>query len=227
MWEFSPRRSARSATRIAQARSSVPVATRLSAFATPSRPSGGEVLEKFKPEPSAVDEALRRLEADVRRAAQISDAAEREKILIAACLNWAERDPRDALRLARELGLDEVSNALLEDILQKWADTDFPAALAWANHAAAGEQRDHLMTRLAFVRSQTQPDAAAKLVVEQIPPGPAQAEAGISVLHQWALRDFKGAWAWVDRFPRDLQDRARAELAAVARYHLASNGVSR
>ncbi len=197
------------------------MATRLSAFETPSRPSASEVPQNSKPEPSAIDEGFRRLEEDIRRAAQISDVAEREKILITACLRWAEYDPADALRVARELGLDEVSNALFEDILQKWADTDFPAALAWAKRESAGEQRDRLMARIAFVRSQTQPEAAAQLVVEQIPSGPTQAEAGISVLHQWALRDFTDARAWVDRFPADLQDRARAELAGIARYRLA------
>jgi hypothetical protein len=141
--------------------------------------------------------------------------------LVAACLNWAEYDPADALRLARKLGLDGTSHALFEDVVQKWANDDFPAALSWANRESAGDQRDRLMARLAFVRSQTQPKAAAQLVVEQIPSGPAQAEAGIAVLHQWALRDFDGALAWVNSFPKELQNRARAELTGIASYRSA------
>lgn len=206
MWEFSMRHPARATAKFFHGHSPAEAASQ--------KLPGGFL---------AVDDGLRRLERDVRRAAETPDPTEREKILIAACLSWAQCDPRDALRVARELGLDQVSNGVFETILQKWADKDFSAALAWADHEAAGEQRDLLMTRLAFVRSQTQPDAAAKLVVDQIPPGPAQAEAGIAVLHQWALRDLKSASAWVERFPGDLQDRAHAELAAVARYHVASN----
>ena len=177
------------------------------------------------PPPTAIDEGLSRLERDVRRAAQIGDASERESVLLAACLRWAEFDPADALRIAHVLGLDQVSNAMCEDIIQKWAVKDFPAALAWASHEAAGEQRDHLMTRLAFVQSQTQPDAAARLVVEQIPAGPAQVEAGISVLHQWALRDFSAALTWVNSFSGELQDRGREELAGIARYRLVRSDV--
>ena len=57
---------------------------------------------------------------------------------------------------------------------------------------------------------------AARLVVEQIPAGPKQTEAVISVVHQWALQDLAGALAWVNRFPGGiLKERAAHELAGV------------
>jgi len=184
--------------------------------------SGDGERRLFPPRPSSTtDEGLRQLERDVSRAAQIANAAERENVLVAACLRWAEIDPADALRIARILGLDQVSNAVCEDIVQKWAVRDFSSAAVWANNEPPGEQRDHLMARLAYVRVQTQPALAAKFVVEQIPAGAIQTEAGISVLHQWALRDFDAAMAWANSFPGELQDRGREELAGIARFRLA------
>ena len=170
---------------------------------------------------TAVDEALALLERNLDQAALISDENERDSLLVAACLRWAEFDPADALDLVRQLGLDQVAHAGSEAIIQKWAATNFRAALAWTSRKPAGEQRDHLMARLAFVRAQSRPAEAARLVEVQIPPGPAQAEANISVLHQWALRDFGGALTRVDRLPADLQERARAELIGIANGRLA------
>jgi hypothetical protein len=54
------------------------------------------------------------------------------------------------------------------------------------------------------------------LVVERIPPGEAQVEAVISVLHRWATVDPIGAASWVEKFPgSDVRERALNEIAAV------------
>jgi hypothetical protein len=171
----------------------------------------------------ATDDGLRRLERDIARAATIADPDERANELVAACLRWAEVDPPDALRIAQTLRVDQVSNAICEDIIQKWAAKDFPAALTWAGNEPGGEQRDHLMARLAYVQASTQPSAAAQLVVEQISTGAIQTEAGFAVLHQWALRDFDAAAAWANAFPAELQERGHAELVAIARFRLAQH----
>jgi hypothetical protein len=173
------------------------------------------------PRSSIVDEELRRLEQEIRRAAQIENADERKSVLLDACVRWAECDPADAINWVRKLGLAETSSVPIEQLVQKWAAADFQAALAWANREAEGPQRELVMERLAFVRAQNLPSAAARLVAEQIPAGPVQNEATIAVLHQWALSDFSGASSWVDQFPSELQTRARAELEGVAHYRLA------
>jgi hypothetical protein len=41
----------------------------------------------------------------------------------------------------------------------------------------------------AYVMSQTDPASAANLVINQIPPGPSQNEAVMTVLNQWANQD--------------------------------------
>ena len=171
---------------------------------------------------SEVDEGLIQLENDLHRATFIADEGERNGVLIQGCLHWADVDPADALKLMRKLGAEQVSEAVLEDILQKWADRDFSSALLWAYNEVPGEKRDRLIARLAFVRSQTQPEAAAMLVVNQIMPGPVQDEAYISVLYQWAVRDFSGTLAWVNRFPSgDLKKRAITELLSIGQSQLA------
>ncbi len=68
----------------------------------------------------------------------------------------------------------------------------------------------------------TEPAAAANFVVREIPPGSAQTEAVISILHQWALRNFDDAAAWVELFPDgEIRERAINELAGVRDYSLA------
>jgi hypothetical protein len=57
---------------------------------------------------------------------------------------------------------------------------------------------------------------AAQLIIADLPPGPKQTEAAISVLHKWALQDVDGAAAWAEQFPAGpLRDRALNELSAI------------
>jgi hypothetical protein len=179
-----------------------------------------------RPHLSAIDGALGRLEYDLRRATEIADARERRDVLTSACLTWADFDPADALRMARTLGLDRTEDAVLDDIVQKWATTDFHAALAWTNREPSGELRDRLLTRLVFIRSQTEPNEAAVLAVMRISPGPTQVEAIISVLHQWALRDLAPARTWAERLPVEMRERALTELATVAKHRLTLNATA-
>ena len=79
-----------------------------------------------------------------------------------------------------------------------------------------GNERDRLISRVAFTRSKEDAAEAAKLVAEWISPGDAQNEAAISVLHQWALRDPKGALSWAQLFPENLRDRALQEVEVMA-----------
>ena len=183
---------------------------------------GGKPPHSFAQRANTDEKALGLLERELNQAAMISDEEERKNALTAACLHWADYDPADAAELARKIGFGQVSDSLCEDIAQKWAGSDFTAALTWANRESPGEQRDRVIARLAFVRAQTEPAAAATLIASQISAGPTLDEASVSVAHQWALRDLGGAFAWVNRFPSgDLRDRALSELALVARYHLA------
>jgi hypothetical protein len=150
-------------------------------------------------------------------AAELSDPDERETAMFRVCAQVSGHDPQEAIRLMNDHGLDAVPNGLLENVAARWAARDWAAAYDWVSQQPVGEQQERLMARVVFEYSQTDPAKAADLAVEQIPPGPAQAEAAISVLYQWALRDPAGASQWASRFPEGaLRDRAVNEIAGIA-----------
>jgi hypothetical protein len=108
---------------------------------------------------------------------------------------------------------------LMGNLAQQWAGQDEKAASAWALAQPPGDQRDQLVQCIAFVESKSDPAQAAQLISQQIPPGPIQSEAAISVVHQWALQDASAALAWAQSFPPgDLRDRAVNEVKNIIAY---------
>jgi len=157
-------------------------------------------------------------------ASTLTSTNDRNATLTGVCLQIAESDPAEAVRTRSQYIADDQPNAGLEALAQRWAEKDFPSALDWALSRPDGTQRNELIARLAYVESQTSPVEAATLAVDKIPPGNAQTEAVMSVLHQWALSDFSAAKEWVGRFPEgDLRTRAVNELAGIAQYHPSPN----
>jgi hypothetical protein len=132
------------------------------------------------------------------------------------CLQIAQSDPPKALALAESLGGSHTTN-VLENVTQQWAEQDTSAAYAWAASKPAGEERNQLLGRIAFVESKTKPEDAARLVALEISPGATQDEAAISVLYQWCARDVNAAMAWAQSFREgSLRDRAIKEVEGVA-----------
>jgi hypothetical protein len=147
----------------------------------------------------------------------------RAEVLEAACFEIANVNPAEAVALAEKYAL--TNHATLASLTPRWAQQDLRAAHAWVLAKPAGGERNELAARVGFVWSATEPTAAADFVIREIPPGSAQTEAAISVLHQWALRDFAGAKAWVELFPDgEIRQRAMNELAGVREYSLADAG---
>jgi hypothetical protein len=156
-------------------------------------------------------------------AAQLSDATEREAAMFRVCAHVSGSDPLEAIRLAIDHH-DLVPNGLLENLTAHWAAQDLAGAYEWVSQHPSGEQRNKLMARVVFEHSRVDSAAAARLAVEQIPSGPAQTEAAISVLHQWALTDLSGASGWAESFPEGpLRERAQNEIAGIVGYRGASS----
>jgi len=140
-------------------------------------------------------------------------AADRRLLLARHCLALAERDPLGAMEMALANHLQDVDSGLLTGLIGQWATHDFDGAHEWIKTQETGDWRNDMLARLAYMRAQTDPLAAARLAVAEISPGPARDEAMISVLHQWALRDPEAARAWADTFQDDgLKTRALAEI---------------
>lgn len=149
-------------------------------------------------------------------AANIADASQRQQAQEIICLTLAQHDPRRAVQSAIDTGLCDTDAGLLENLTAQWATSDFSAAHDWVRQQEASDWRDDLVARVAFAGSQSDPAAAAQLVVGEMMPGPKQNEAAISVLHQWALRDLSAAAAWADSFPAgNLRTRAQAEIEGI------------
>lgn len=159
--------------------------------------------------------ALDRVGAE-RWAAQLQNPEERDAALNYVCYQVSQSDPEQAIEVATHHGIGG-QKGLIQNLAEQWATKDFSSAGAWASTLSTGEERNQIYMRLALVLSKTAPREAAQLLLDQIAPGAMQAEAAISVLHQWAICDYDGAAAWVARFPAgEIRERAVQELAGFA-----------
>lgn len=161
-------------------------------------------------------------EATLQATLRLPEGDERNEALTAVCFGLAQADPADAVKLAQDLHLDEQPGAVMEDLVQQWAASDVSSSLAWAASQPAGAPRDEYTTRIAFILSQTNPSDAATLVMNQIPPGPKQDEAIMTVLHQWANQNLAAAATWANGVATGpLQQRVINELNGVLDYQQA------
>jgi hypothetical protein len=151
-----------------------------------------------------------------RWAAALTDSSERERALSHVCLTICETSPAEAASIAQWHRIDK---GVVEAIASRWAESDFDAAVAWADAFSDAELRDRVLARLVLARAGTAPAEAAAIVSNSLEPGQAQQEAAIAVLHQWLLKDAEAARKWVDVFPEGpLKDRAIAEIQGTMSY---------
>jgi hypothetical protein len=138
-------------------------------------------------------------------------------LLVRQCLVLAERDPLAAMEMAVANQLQDVDSGLAASLITQWARQDFDRAYEWTKAQEPGAWRDDMLARLACLCAQTDPIAAAHLVATDISAGRSQDEAVISVIHQWALQDLRGAGLWAQSLRDEtLRQRASAEVAGVA-----------
>ncbi|MES2476830.1 MAG: hypothetical protein V4640_13690 [Verrucomicrobiota bacterium] len=150
-------------------------------------------------------------------AVSLPDELERQSAIADLCTQLAGSDAGQALIIAEKHGITTQLTTFTENLTQQWASQDFSAAARWIKARPAGESRDQMIMRLAFVQSSNQPAEAARLVVEEISAGETQTEAVISVIHQWGRHDMLGAREWVALFPASpLRTRAESELSSIA-----------
>ncbi len=147
---------------------------------------------------------------------RVGDPADRGILLARQCLALAERDPLAAMEMAAANQLHEVDRGLAASLIAQWAKQDFSRAYEWIKTQEPSDWRDDMLARLVFVRAKADPVAAADLVATDMSAGRAREEAVISVIHQWALRDARGAGLWAQALPDEtLRERASAEIAGI------------
>lgn len=137
-------------------------------------------------------------------------------LLARRCLELADTDPLAAIDMAVANQLQNVDRGLIASLMTRWAAQDFDGAYEWTRTQESGAWRNDILGRLAYLRAQTDPIAAARIVVTDIPAGPSYDEAIISVVHQWALKDTEAAGLWARSFDNELlRQRASAEVAGI------------
>lgn len=144
---------------------------------------------------------------------------ERDATISDVCLQIARTKPDEAVRLRdRYAASDHLDHPdpTLVNLAQQWAEKNWTAALDWAAERPEGNERNEMISRLAFVQAQTSPANAARLILERIPPGETQTEAISTVLQRWIAREPGAASAWVKDLPNGpLRTRAVQEIARV------------
>ena len=124
----------------------------------------------------------------------------------------AESDPAAAMTMLEEQRLAADLTAI-GPVLHHWARRDMEGAVEWISRQSNSELCDAAWSRIALSLAESHPEAAATLAATNISGESEQEEAVISVLHQWILRDRKGAEAWVALFPEGpLRERAVEEF---------------
>ncbi len=153
--------------------------------------------------------------AALKWASELPDETERNLALKSVCAEIAQVNPALAIETMERFEIPD-DRSTLENFAQLWADDDLVAATAWAAAKPPGESRDHLLARIATVRSKSDPREAVDFLVKNVMPGEAQTEAAISILHQWALRDWDSARQWMEKFPEGpLRERAQNEITGL------------
>ncbi len=132
--------------------------------------------------------------------ANLENQRDKRNAAESAVAQVAQNDPAGAVEVSQlfQIGTDDGS---LKHLVQLWTEESPHEAVEWILSRSAGSQRDQLLSRIVFVRAQSDPVEAAALALHSIPAGPIQEEAVAAVSRQWAVRDTAAAEAWIDGFP--------------------------
>jgi hypothetical protein len=152
--------------------------------------------------------------------AQVVDPNERDTMLGCICFKISETDAALAVQILAEQGLNERRNVILGSLVQQWTSQDLQGAIDWADNYPVGRMRDDLFSHIALAECETAPVESARLVAQQISPGPVQDEAVIQILQRWARLDLSAAVTWAEQFPSSrLRDRAAETVSRLVNFH--------
>lgn len=112
----------------------------------------------------------------------------------------ARTAPTEAMRLVLTLPENATRNGALLHALSQWADASPETAREWASQLPTGSLREAALGAVAVVIASRDGPNAARLIATELPPGPNQERAAVSILQQWAQSDPRGALGWVEQF---------------------------
>lgn len=114
---------------------------------------------------------------------------------------WAQKDPHAAADycIKKPLHLDENGSGPLAQVLQEWAAHSPEQALAWVRQLRDGKVRGNLLGRIVYRMASTDPEEAARLVMQL--PVAYQLDAASEVSSRWSRLDPAAAAVWVVQLP--------------------------
>jgi hypothetical protein len=149
---------------------------------------------------------------------QLSLKEDRQSALAGLAAEAVAEHPADVLALASEIQLPPERHDIISQAASRWAAVDFGGALYWARSVPDSPLRQEVVAAVAVAWADYDAKAAARLVVESMPPGPGQENALVGIVQRLATRDMKATEAWVAQFPPgQLRERAQLELERIAK----------
>lgn len=125
----------------------------------------------------------------------------------------SQSDPAKAIQMAETYDMLSFAPGMTANLVGQWAGRDYDSAFDWTASLSSGSTRDEALSRLAIIRSVTDPADAASIISDQITAGSIQEEAAITIVSRWASTDPDGAKAWAESFDAGaLRERALGEI---------------
>jgi hypothetical protein len=189
---------------------------------TPDDPQAAARFAELQADPFLREVALRAVaqvwtrsdpDAAAQWATSLGDDAERSRVIDIVALTIGDSDPHAALALLSRHGTDTKSGTARIGVIASWASRDFAAAQSWVEAEPPGPLRDDIVQRLAFLRAQTDPQAAALLSSQMLSDETARQDAYASIVGLWVAQDPDGARRWAAHTDVETRRRVGAEIA--------------
>jgi hypothetical protein len=100
------------------------------------------------------------------------------------------------------------SSAFMADRVRRWADIDYPGAIAWVSTFQVGELRDGMMGQICLSLAMRSPAEAAKLAVDQMQHTVVRDRVLTVIAHQWGPRDISQGDGLLTKYGNPWNDRA-------------------
>jgi hypothetical protein len=102
-------------------------------------------------------------------------------------------------------------------VITRWAARDGDAAESWAAAQPPSAARDVIVSRLVFLRAQTDAPAAVRLADQMLGSGSARDDAYASIVGPWMRRDPASAREWLAATDQRARHRIDTELVIAGR----------
>lgn len=128
-------------------------------------------------------------------AMNIDNRQQRMQALAHIAMQWSLNDPQSALQASNSMPADGMRQAIQQQIVTRWAQSEPRAAFEWLRNAPNTRQSARMMQAAVQVLAQTN-FAEAQLLVGSLDEA-RRDQAQVGLLGQWAQQDIEGLKSWL------------------------------